>query len=190
MINRYTLSDPSNATGEQKKIFDNASKQFNGRVPNIINAFSESPVLAQAMLDLYAKIGDTGFTPSQAHVVMQTVNILNDCRYCVPAHSTGARAGGVDVSLDESLRNSKSLEDSKLKALRQFTILVVESRARVSAEEFDTFIGAGWTRKNALEVIFLVTIKTLTNYANHLTGTDLDEAFKPLQWTPTSPSLV
>jgi len=190
MNNGYTLKDTSTATGATKEIFDLASKTFGGRVPNIVNAFSESPVLAQSMLALYAKIGETGFTPTESHVVMQTANVLNECQYCVPAHSTGARAGGVDVSIDEALRNSQSLEDPKLEALRLFTTNVIANRAHLSTNEFDAFISAGWTRKQALDVIFLVTVKTLTNYGNHIAGPELDEVFEPLEWTPTSVAAV
>jgi alkylhydroperoxidase family enzyme len=190
MNNGYTLKDPSNVTGVTKEVFELASERFGGRVPNIVNAFSESPVLANSMIELYSKIGETGFTPTESHVVMQTANVLNQCQYCVPAHSTGARAGGVDAGLDESLRNSQPLDDPKLEALRLFTTSVVVNRGNLSSSEFNSFIDSGWSRKQALDVIFLVTVKTLTNYGNHLTGPDLDDVFESHEWNPVSAASV
>jgi alkylhydroperoxidase family enzyme len=188
MINGYKLTDPASATNQQRDIFAK-SENRNGFVPNIVNAFSESPVLANSMLDLYAKFGDTSFDSIESHIVLQTINVLNECLYCVPAHSTMARKGGVDVSLDESLRSNQPIENPKHEALRKFTTHMVEQRGHVNTEEFEDFINAGYSRQAALDVVFLITVKTLTNYGNHITGTDLDDAFEPLEWTPSS-SLV
>lgn len=185
MINGYELSDPADVSGERKRVFEKAEQRFGG-VPNIVNAFSESPVLAEAMVDLYGMIGKSGLSTVESHVVMQTINVLNECIYCVPAHSTSARAGGVDAQLDDSLRLNQALDDPKLEALRVFTTQLVKQRGHLSNEQFDAFIEAGWTKKTALDVVFLNTVKTLTNYGNHLTGTDLDQKFQAQAWAPAA----
>jgi hypothetical protein len=43
----------------------------------------------------------------------------------------------------------------------------------------NNFLTAGYTKAQVLEVILAITQKTLSNYANHILGTPLDEAFKP-----------
>lgn len=189
MINGYTLIKKESATGDARKLFDRAEKGM-GFVPNLINIFAESPITGETMLDLYAKTSQTGFTPLEVHIVFQAASVQNQCLYCVPAHSTSARKGGVPVELDDSIRNSTPIEDPKLEALRAFTETIVQRRGRATSDEFNDFIEAGWTRKAALEVVLLVSIKTLTNYTNHLTETDLDEVFEPLQWAPSTPTLV
>ncbi len=183
MINGFTLNDPSTVTGEQKVIFEKAEQGF-GFVPNIVNGFSESPVLAEAMLDLYGKFSSTSLDPIESHVVLQTINVLNECLYCVPAHSTGARKNGVEESLDESLRKNQPLDDEKLESLRVFTSEMVDQRGHVTGEQFNAFIDAGWSKRAALDVVFFITVKTLTNYGNHITGTDIDEVFQPMEWEP------
>ena len=185
MINGYTLTDPSNANDNQQAIFEQATQGF-GFVPNIVNAFSESPTLASAMLALYQKFDGTSFDTIESHVILQTINVINQCHYCVPAHSTIARNGGVDEALDNALRNAQRLSDSNLEALRQFTTQMVEQRGHLSDKQFNAFINAGYTRQSALDVVFFITVKTLTNYGNHITGTDIDEVFQPLEWTPES----
>ncbi len=189
MINGYELIDPSTATGDARKLFDKA-EQGMGFVPNLINTFAESPITGDTLLELYSRASKTGFTPIEVHVVYQAASVLNQCSYCVPAHSTSGRKGGVPDQLDDSLRQQSTLEDPKLEALRAFTEIIVTKRGRASSNEFASFLDAGWTRKAALEVVLLVSIKTLTNYANHLTETDLDEAFKAQQWTPSEPVLA
>lgn len=183
MIHGYTLTDTKDAQGSKQEIFERANAQF-GFVPNIINAFSESPVLANAMLDLYTRLGDTNLSFVESHVVLQTINVQNKCTYCVPAHSTIARSKGVDTGLDEALRVQHRLDDPKLEALRLFTSQMVEQRGHFDDGQFQAFLEAGYTREHALEVIYLHTVKTLTNYGNHLAGTDLDKPFQALEWTP------
>ena len=189
MINGYTLTDPASANDQQRAIFAKSEESF-GFVSNLVNAFSESPVLAESILGLYAKLGDTSFNSVESHVALQTINVINQCHYCVPAHSTMARNGGVSDALDDALRNNQRLDDPKLEALRQFTAQVVQQRGQITSEQFNAFISAGYTKQSALDVIFLVTVKTLTNYGNHITGTDLDDVFKPLAWSPESPAAV
>lgn len=182
----YTLTDPANASDAQKQIFERARNQF-GAVPNIINAFSGAPVLADAMLDLYGRIGQTTLSGTENHVVMQTINVLNRCTYCVPAHSTSARKQGVPEDLDDALRANQSLDDPKLEALRVFTTVMIERRGHIDDAQLEALLDAGYTRAHALEVVFLITVKTLTNYGNHLTGTDLDAPFAELAWSPQRP---
>ena len=185
MINDFSLSHTDSPTPEQQAIFDKAIAGF-GFVPNIINVFSESPVLADSMLDLYKRFGDTSFDHTESHVVLQTINVLNECMYCVPAHSAGSRSRGVDETVDNALRQSQVLSDPKLEALRQFTIHMIEQRGHLTGTQFSDFIAAGYTRQAALDVVFLITVKTLTNYGNHITGTDLDQVFEPLAWAPAA----
>ena len=184
MKNGFTLSDVDSATGTQKEIFER-TKQVFGFVPNIVNAFTGSPVLANAMLDLYTRMNDTSFSPLEAHIVLQTINVLNECHYCVPAHSTTARMSGVDASIDDALRNNTPLEDPGHEALRTFTRQLVEQRGHLSDEQVQTLLDTGYTRQSILDVIFLHTVKSLTNYGNHIVGTDIDQPFAAHAWQPT-----
>lgn len=188
MDNGFTLTDPTDANATQQQIFDRATKQF-GFVPNIVNAFSHSPVLANAMLDLYGRMGETSFDPVESHIVLQTINVHNRCTYCVPAHSTVARSQGVSADIDDSLRQNQQLDDPKHEALRIFAAQMVIERGHVSEDQVSAFLDAGYTRKHILEIVYLNTVKTLTNYGNHVAGTDLDDAFKPLDWSPQDAEL-
>jgi len=183
MDHGFTLTDTNTLDATQEKIFERATKQF-GFVPNIVNAFSQSPVLANAMLDLYARMGETSFDPVESHIVLQTINVHNRCTYCVPAHSTVARSQGVSAEIDDSLRQNESLENPKHEALRVFASQMVIERGHVSEDQVNAFLDAGYTRKHILDIVYLNTVKTLTNYGNHIAGTDLDDAFKPLEWAP------
>jgi alkylhydroperoxidase family enzyme len=70
------------------------------------------------------------------------------------------------------LRQRRAIVDSpRHQALRSFCEAVVRERGHVGDAAVDTFIAAGFTRRNVLEVVTLVATKTISNYTNHLTHT-------------------
>jgi hypothetical protein len=64
-----------------------------------------------------------------------------------------------------------------------FTKAMVTSRGWVDADETSTFIEAGHSGRNILDVILGVGMKTLSNYTNHLAHTPVDPAWQGQQWS-------
>lgn len=82
-----------------------------------------------------------------------------------------------------ALRNATPIADCKLEALRQFTIVINQSRGWPTDTQVAAFLDAGYTRQTVLEVILGTALKTLSNYTNHIAETDLDAAFAGNSWT-------
>jgi len=114
-------------------------------------------------------------------VVWQTINVENECHYCVPAHTAIAHQMKVDPTIVEAIRNGEPLNDEKLQVLRETTLALLRNRGRLSEAEKEKFFSAGYGPKQLLEIILGIAQKTISNYANHLAETPLDEAFKPFQ---------
>ena len=57
-----------------------------------------------------------------------------------------------------------------------------------SEADVQAFLDAGFTRAQLLEVVLGIGMKILSNYANHITRTPIDDAFQANVWT--SPSKV
>jgi len=55
------------------------------------------------------------------------------------------------------------------KALVEMVIAIVDQRGWLDQTKIDRFISAGFSRRNIYDLILIVTIKTLSNYVNHLT---------------------
>jgi alkylhydroperoxidase family enzyme len=81
-----------------------------------------------------------------------------------------------------ALRNKRPLEDNRLEALRSFAAAVVKQRGHLSQSEIDRLLSAGYTGATILAVITAVALKTVSNYANHIAETPLDQAFQPHEW--------
>ena len=110
-------------------------------------------------------------------------NRLNGCSYCMSAHSTISKAQGVPADVIESLRNGTPIADSKLEALRLFTVKVNESRGWPEQSDLDALLAAGYSERTVLEVVLGTALKVMSNYTNHIASTPLDEPFKASAWT-------
>jgi alkylhydroperoxidase family enzyme len=53
-------------------------------------------------------------------------------------------------------------------------------------KEMTAFLEAGFSQEQVLEVVMAVSMKTLSNYANHLIDTPLDEALESVRWSAES----
>jgi len=79
----------------------------------------------------------------------------------------------------EAVRNGEALLNPKLNALVSYVRKVVAERGFLGDGDLDSFLEAGYTKQQALEVNLIVALKTISNYTNHLADTPLDEAFQP-----------
>ncbi len=182
-MNLFKLHDLTSAPAAALPILD-ATKKGLGFVPNLYAQLAEAPTALEAYKNLGASFEKTSLTPAEQQIVLIAVSATNACTYCVAAHSFLAR-NMVKVPGDilTSLRSGQTLSDKKLNALVKFTQAVVRERGWVAGSpELQDFFAAGYTPQNALEVVLGVTMKTLSNYANHLIDIPLDAAFASEKW--------
>ncbi|WP_233256072.1 carboxymuconolactone decarboxylase family protein [Falsiroseomonas bella] len=157
-----------------------------GFVPNLHAKLAEAPVTLEAYGHLFDAFGKTSLTPAEQQVAYLTVSAIHECEYCVSGHSVLAQGAGLDAATIEALREGGRLADAKLEALRAYTAALVNLRGRVPPRVLQDFLDAGYTSRQALEVLVAVAAKTISNYANHLTGTPLDGFMAKTAWVAPS----
>ncbi|MDX1442415.1 MAG: carboxymuconolactone decarboxylase family protein [Gammaproteobacteria bacterium] len=154
-----------------------------GFLPNLFGVMAHSPSTVKAYAKLDALFDHSSLDAIERQVVLMTASRLNDCGYCMAAHTGGAKSAGMDKDKIEALRKGERIEgDDKLEALRRFTADVVEKRGWVEDDAVKAFLDAGYEEAQVLDVILGVTMKTLSNYTNHIAGTPLDEELQPMEW--------
>jgi alkylhydroperoxidase family enzyme len=103
----------------------------------------------------------------------------------VAAHSFVAkRTAKVDPAVVDAVRRRAPLADRRLDALVNFTREVVERRGMMPDAEVATFLDAGYTRAQVIEVLLGVGMKTFNNYVDHIAHTPLNNQFKAEAWQP------
>ncbi len=147
---------------------------------------AESPALVKA----YKAVGDLfsagTLNNTEQQVVLMTINRFHECRYCVAGHTKVSEMTGVDMDAVNAIRDDLPLGDTKLGALRGFALKVVEQRGKVSQAQLNAFYAAGYTKETVLEIVTATAYKTLSNYTNHIVGTELDGAFIDKKWAPVN----
>ncbi len=124
----------------------------------------------------------SSLSDAEKQTVLLSASFVNECDYCMAAHSAHAGMKKVPADIIEALRSGTTLPDAKLEALAALTRSVVETRGWPSEAAQQAFFAAGYGTREYLEVIVGVTVKTLSNYVNHAADTPLDAAFEPARW--------
>lgn len=166
------------AEGKAKEMLEGAKKNM-GMVPNMYAEMANAPGLLAAYLSGYKSFREeSGLTPAEQEVVFLAVSRANGCHYCVAAHSMVAeKMSNVPAASLAALRAGKTLPDARLEAIRRFTHHMWETRGNPSKAELDAFRNAGYSDKDVLYVVLAMAVKTISNYTNHLFGTEVDAAF-------------
>lgn len=178
----FTLHDETTAPAASAAHLA-AAKERMGFITTLNAVMAESPELLAGYNALAEQFGKSSLPARAKHVVLITASVDNNCEYCVAAHSTIALKAGVDDETVQALRSETPLADTRLEAARVFTHAVVEQRGRVDDEQIRRFLEAGYTRRNVMDVVLGVGMKTLSNYTNHLAHTPLDPAWTGQAWS-------
>ena len=155
-----------------------------GFVPNMYANMANSPGVLETYLNGYDRFrSDSGFTPAEQEVVFLVISRFNGCTYCMAAHSMIAeKMSQVPHNVLDALRSGTSLPHVRLRALAEFTGVMMASRGRPTPRELKQFLSAGFTERAVLEIILAIAVKTLSNYPNHVFHTETDPAFAAYAW--------
>lgn len=171
-FNAYGIDD---APAASKALLEK-SKQEWGFVPTLHGVLAESAPTLSAYQTLFALGQQTAFSPAEQQVVYMTISVFHECEYCVAGHTYLARTSKLEESAIEAIRNGAVIPDAKLQALRAYTEAVVRERGFIGDAATAAFLAAGYDKAHVLEVVLILSCKTISNYVNHIAHTPM-EAF-------------
>lgn len=182
-MNTFVLHTTTSAPDKAKPLLEGAIAKL-GFLPNLYAHLAEAPAALEAYFNLSAQFEKTSLTPAERQVVLLAASVENGCEFCVAAHSMIAQdMVGVPAETVAALRAAGTLSEPRLEALAAYTRSLVRDRGWASGPVETAFFGAGFSRQQALEVVLGVSMKTLSNYANHVTGTRTNSEFSAHAWT-------
>jgi AhpD family alkylhydroperoxidase len=162
-----------------------AAKKQAGMIPNMYENMANFPALLETYgtgYNLFRKEG--GFTSAEQEVIFLTISKENGCDYCMAAHSVVAdMMSKVPVAVTDAIRNDTDIPDARLKVLANFTSIMVNKRGRPNDEDVKEFLMMEYTEKHILAIILAISVKTISNYSNHIFHTPVDTMFKAREWT-------
>lgn len=178
----YTIHTLTTAPATSRPILQGILDGFTF-IPNIHAVYAESPALLKSAVASDEAVGASTLTPVERNFVLIVAARELGSGYCVPGHCTVAKGMGMNDDAIKAVRSGKAVNDARLDALGTFTAEVIATRGKVSDERLASFLAAGFTRANTLDVLALIGQKTVSTYAFNMTGVPLDDAFKPQAWT-------
>jgi len=182
-MTKFTIFDETNAPAESKAALKSVKAKY-GFIPNLMGELAASPAALDAYTSLSSICGQTSLTPVEQQIVLLAVSFENNCDYDMAAHSTVALNVGLNREALLALREGRTMKgEPRLEALRVFTLAVVRQRGLIEKSDIDRFLESGFTKANILDVITGVTLKTLSNYTNHIAETRVDDAFSAMNWS-------
>lgn len=158
-------------SASNQAIFDNLKKGF-GRVPNLFATLAHSETALAAYMAFQG--GKSSVSGKAREVVNLVVSQVNECEYCLAAHTVvGKMSGFTDEQILE-LRRGHASFDARFDALARLTKGITQSRGHVDQRLVEAFFAAGWTKENLVDAIVIIGDKTVTNYLHSTTKVPVD----------------
>lgn len=174
------------APKESKAYLEGAQNAL-GFIPNLYKYLAESPAALDGYMTLSKILEKSSLSPQQQQMVLLAISRENECEFCVAAHSMiGSVMVKLDTSVIQAIREGRSTGDEQSDALIGFATLMVQKRGWVDEAELNKFFDAGFSQKQALDVVLAVSLKTLSNYTNHMTGTTTNKEMSEFAWSRSS----
>lgn len=164
----FTFYTQENSSGKTQSLLDGIQQGY-GFVPNLFAYMAEAPTTIEAYLTMNELIGKGSFSAAQNQVALLAVSIENGCDFCITAHRAIGKMSKANQQTLDALHSHAEIDDASDRALVTYVRKVVKQRGYMSEGDIRNFMDAGFTRQQLMEVVLIVSIKTLSNYINHIT---------------------
>ncbi|WP_299799596.1 carboxymuconolactone decarboxylase family protein [uncultured Maribacter sp.] len=170
-MSTFNVPTREEVSGNNQAIFDNLEKAL-GFVPNLYATYANSDTALENYLN-FAN-AKTSLSAKEKEVVNLAVSEVNNCIYCLSAHTAIGKMNGFNDEQILELRAGKASFDSKLDALARLAKNITENRGRTDEKVLENYFAAGYTKANLIDTISLVGDKTISNYVHSTTQVPVD----------------
>ena len=172
----FNVPKRDEVSSQNQAIFDNLENAL-GFVPNLYATYAHSE---NALGNYLALSGaKTSLNAKQKEVVNLAVSQVNNCIYCLSAHTAIGKMNGFTEEQILELRAGYASFDTKLDALARLARNITENRGATDNAVIENFLNAGWTKENLVDTIVLVGDKTISNYLHSTTKVPVDFPVAP-----------
>lgn len=175
-MSTFNVPTREEVSENNQAIFDNLKKAL-GFVPNLYATYANSDTALENYLN-FAN-AKTSLSAKEKEAVNLAVSQVNNCIYCLSAHTAIGKMNGFNDEQILELRAGKASFDSKLDALAQLAKNISENRGRTDEKVLENYFAAGYTKANLIDTISLVGDKTISNYIHSTTQVPVDFPLAP-----------
>ena len=170
-MSTFNVPTRDQVSENNQAIFDNLKGKL-GFVPNLYATYAYSDTALENYLSFSG--AKTSLSAKEKEVVNLAVSQVNDCVYCLSAHTAIGKMNGFTDDQILELRAGYSSVNEKFDALAKLAKNITENRGRTDQTVIDNFLNAGYTKANLVDTIVLVGDKTISNYLHSTTQVPVD----------------
>lgn len=157
------------------------AQAYYGLVPNIIKVVNKhNPAVAQIYIAAMELMEDGDLADDEREAVILAISRYNDCHYCARTHAALGYAAGLSKEDIEAINQGKLPASERLQAVVKATRLILDKQGWLDADDLEQLEARGLTRMHLYEINALISLKTLSNYINHVAQTKVDEGLDEL----------
>lgn len=170
-MSTFNVPTKNEVSESNQAIFNQLEKGL-GFVPNLYASFAHS----ETALGNFLAIGNgkTSFSAKEKEVINLAVSQVNECVYCLSAHTAIGKMNGFSESEILALRSGNAPFNPKLDALAKFARNVALNRGAATEEVVESFYESGYTKGSLADAILLIGEITITNYFHKTTEVPVD----------------
>jgi alkylhydroperoxidase family enzyme len=180
-MSSYPVQTIASAPAQSKPVLRQLHERF-GTIPNIAGTMAASPVLINGFIGLFERVHASSLTEPQIQTLLLTNAVVNASEWPVAFHTALALREGVSPADVDAIRHGALPHDAALAALSGLARALIEKRGRLSLQDRTSFLEAGFSDEQVLEVIAVVAASTITNYTGSVTQPPLETQFEAFVW--------
>lgn len=172
-IEKVTFEVPTRdqVSPNNQEIFDQMQKSF-GTVPNLYATFALNETALGDYLALQNR--KSSLSAKEREIINLVVSQVNECDYCLPAHTVIAGMNGFSAEQILEIRRADISFDSKFNALAKFVKETAVNRGNPSSDASAALFAAGYTKANVIDIMMIIGDKIISNYLHNFTKIPVD----------------
>ena len=170
-MTQFKVPTRNEVSPANQNLFDALQKGL-GFVPNLYATFALNETALGDYLTLQNR--KNTLTAKEREVINLVVSQVNDCLYCLSAHTVLGKMNGFTEDQILEIRSGHASFNAKLDALAQFTHNVTINRGKPSSEAVTTLFDAGYTQANVVDILIVIGDKIISNFLHGVTQIPVD----------------
>jgi uncharacterized peroxidase-related enzyme len=170
-MKKFTVPTKEEVSETNQHIFDNLQKNMD-MVPNLYAYFGKNETALADYLALQSR--KNTLTGKEREVINLVVSQVNNCKYCLAAHTVVGKMNGFTDQQVLEIRKAAISFDHKLAALAEFVKETATTRGEPSEEAVEALFNAGYTEANMIDILIVIGDKIISNYLHKITQLPVD----------------
>jgi uncharacterized peroxidase-related enzyme len=170
-MHSFSVPTREQVSANNQAIFDTLQKNY-GQIPNLLAMFAYSETALGDFISFVSR--KSSLSQKEKEAINLIVSQVNNCKYCLRAHTMAARSAGFNDEQIIAIRKAAIPFDNRLHALVQFAEATVSNKGRPSEAVIDSFFEAGYTEAALVDAIMTIAGKTISNFLHNITEIPID----------------